>query len=193
MSSEYPGVYASVATPPFPGNSYSVIYADPPWSYHDRAHAGRRGVVYKYPTMTLPELEALPVEQIAAPECFLCLWSTGPQMDVAIGLLKAWGFTYNTVLFDWLKVCRRQPEKLHWGMGHTTRSNEEHVLLGARGRLKRFDAAVHSVIVAPVGKHSAKPAETRIRIERLWGDVPRIELFARERVPGWDAWGAGLS
>jgi N6-adenosine-specific RNA methylase IME4 len=181
--------YLPIASPPLPAGRYAVIYADPPWSYRDQARAGARGAVFHYPTLTREALAALPVADLALPDAALFLWATAPLLPEAIALIDRWGFAYKTLAFTWVKRCRKA-DGLHWGMGSSTRANPEYVLLGVRGRLPRRDAGVHSVVMAPVGQHSAKPDEVRRRIERLFGEVPRIELFARQHPSGWDVWGA---
>lgn len=167
---------------------YTVIYADPPWHYEDTANAGARGAVHKYPVMTDTDIYALPVQTLAAKDCALFLWGTWPKLREAMATIDAWGFTYKTLAFDWVK---QNPKALtlFWGMGRWTRSNSEFVLLATKGKPARINAGVHSVVMAPMGAHSAKPPEVRDRIVTLCGDVPRIELFARDVVPGWDAWG----
>lgn len=171
---------------PFPGKKYAVIYADPPWSYRNK---GTRAAADKhYPTMTLADIKALPVADIAAENCVLFLWATFPMLPEALETIRAWGFRYKTTAFVWAKQNRRSPGWF-WGLGNWTRSNAEICLLATKGRPERVSASVHSLICSPVGKHSAKPNEARERIVELMGDVPRIELFAREKVPGWDAWG----
>ena len=170
----------------FPDQKYSVIYADPPWSYRNkgtRAAADRH-----YSTMSIEDIKSLPVADIAAENCVLFLWATFPMLPEALETIKAWGFQYKTLAFCWIKRNRKSPGWF-WGLGNWTRSNPEVCLLAVRGRPARASAAVHSLIEAPVGRHSAKPPQARERIEALMGDVPRIELFARERAPGWDAWG----
>lgn len=171
---------------PFPAKKYAVIYADPPWGYRNRGT--RAAAARHYPTMGVDEIKALPVADIAAADCVLFLWATFPMLPEALETVRAWGFQYKTLAFCWAKRNRRSPGWF-WGLGNWTRSNPEVCLLAARGRPARASAAVHSLIEAPVGRHSAKPKEARTRIEALMGDVPRIELFARERAPGWDAWG----
>lgn len=171
---------------PFPEKKYAVIYADPPWGYRNRGT--RAAAARHYPTMTLADIKALPVADIAAEDCALFLWATFPMLPEALAVIEAWGFQYKTLAFCWVKRNRKSPG-WSWGLGNWTRSNPEVCLLAVRGRPARVSASVHSLIEAPVGRHSAKPKEARARIEALMGDVPRIELFARERVPGWDAWG----
>lgn len=178
---------------------FNVIYADPPWKYRDKANAGKRGAEFKYPCLSLPELIDFQVNgrcvyDIAAEDSACFLWTTGPMMPDALKLLASWGFAYKNVSFNWVKTTKTGKE-WHWGMGYYTRSNPEYVLLGIRGRMadKRVSKSVHSVVKAPIGKHSAKPALVRDRIVELFGDIPRIELFARERVKGWSAHGLELA
>lgn len=169
---------------------YKIIYADPPWKYRDKQTAGKRGASFKYDCMELVEIAGFQVDNVAvswlAPENAACfLWTPGPFMAEALFVMKSWNFTYKNIAFTWVK--RTKHGKLHWGMGAYTRANPEFCLLGIRGKMKARSHSVHSIIEAPVGEHSAKPPETRDRIVELFGEVPRIELFARERVEGWDA------
>ena len=115
---------------------------------------------------------------------------TVPVGDISIAtrVMEAWGFTFKTVAFVWVKQNRKS-DPLFWGMGYWTRANAELCLLATRGHPKRAAKDVHQVIISHVEKHSRKPDEVRKRIERLMGDQPRIELFAREKSPGWDVWG----
>lgn len=173
-------------TPELPSKRYQVIYADPPWSYRNK---GTRAAADKhYPTMSLPDIQALRVQDIAEPDCTLFLWATFPMLQEALATIQAWGFDYKTLAFVWVKQNRRS-HSFFWGLGNWTRSNPEVCLLATRGKPERVSAAVHSVVFAPVGYHSAKPGEVRDRIVQLMGDVPKIELFARSRAEGWDAWG----
>ena len=171
---------------PFPERRYQVIYADPPWGYRNRGTRGAAGRHYQ--TMELEEIKALPVQEIAAGDCALFLWATFPCLPEALEVIGAWGFTYKSAAFVWAKRNPKSPGWF-WGLGNWTRSNPEVCLLAVRGRPKRVSAAVHSLIEAPVGRHSAKPEEARRRIVELMGDVPRVELFARAQAEGWDVWG----
>lgn len=171
--------------------SYNIIYADPPWTYRDKAAAGERGVAFKYDLLDLPAIKALPVADIAAPDCTLFLWATSPLLPDALQVMKAWGFEYKTAAFVWEKLSRRNG-RLHWGMGSWTRANVELCLLGVRGKPKRVNAGVHQVVQTPIREHSRKPDEVRARIVQLMGDVPRIELFAREQADGWTVVGRGI-
>lgn len=170
------------------GRRYAVIYADPPWQYRDQARAGQRGVHYKYGLLGNRDIAGLPLQDVAADDAMLFLWATWPKLPEVLPIIEAWGFRYRTCAFLWVKRSR-QGDKLFWGMGNYTRANTEPCLLATRGRPRRISAAVHQVVEAPVGRHSAKPALVRERIVALAGDVARIELFARERARGWDAWG----
>lgn len=163
---------------------FSVILVDPAWTYDDKALAGQRGAGCKYSLMTEAEMAELPVLDLAADDCVMFMWATMPKLQEALDLGRAWGFTYKTCAFTWVKTTKdRRAYRI--GMGRWTRSNAELVLLFVRGKPQRVDAGVNQIIAAPPGRHSAKPAETRDRIVRLCGDVPRIELFARETCAGW--------
>lgn len=170
---------------------YSVIYADPAWAYRDKALAGNRGAGCKYDVMSLEDICRLPVKDLAADDCVLFLWVTMPKLNEAFDVMKAWGFEYKTCAFTWVKQNRKS-DSLFWGMGRWTRANAELCLLGTKGKPKRADAGVHSVIISHIEEHSKKPAETRDRIVRLLGaggGIQKIELFARQTVEGWDCWG----
>lgn len=167
---------------------YSVILADPPWDYNDKCTSGKRGAGFKYATMSVARLHELQVASLAAPDCALFLWATMPMLPEAMSVMRSWGFQYKTVAFTWIK--RTVNDKLFWGMGNWTRSNPEVVLLGVRGKPWRVSKAVHSVVEAKVREHSRKPDIVRERIVELFGDVPRLEMFARPPVAaGWDAHG----
>ena len=172
----------------FPVKKYQIIYADPPWSYKDKALAGNRGAGCKYPTQDEDWLKKLPVKSIADENCLLFLWVTMPKLDVCFDLIREWGFAYKTCAFTWVKK-NKQTDSWFWGMGNWTRANAELCLLAIKGKPKRICAGVHSVVDSPIGAHSAKPHEVRDRIVKLVGDLPRVELFARNSAEGWDHWG----
>ena len=168
---------------------YQVIYADPPWSYNSgKPHARGRGAELHYPTMKPHEIMELDVNCLADTNCILFMWTTAPMMDLAMNVITAWGFTYKTMAFTWIKTCKTK-EGFVWGGGQYTRSNPEFCLLATKGKPRRVSASVHSVIPEPRREHSRKPDVARDRIVQLMGDIPRIELFAREQALGWDAWG----
>src|SRR5574343_1128639 len=178
---------------------YQIIYADPAWSYDDKClHRG--GAERHYSTMDVEEIKSLPVTELSDADSILFMWCTFPKLHEGLGVISACGFEYKTYAFVWIKTNKRtNPSQLaflpheqfdsFWGMGRWTRSNSEICLLGTRGSPKRINADVHQIIYAPIDKHSKKPPETKDRIVRLCGDLPRVELFARQRTDGWDAWG----
>ena len=174
-----------------PKQKYTVIYADPPWKYGQSCatKAFRGGAVKHYPVMTLMELAALRVDKIAADNSALFLWSTMPLLPVALRLMMAWGFEYKTCAFTWVKTTKAGRPAI--GVGHYTRANAELCLLGTRGRVKPLLQVnnTSSVVMAPRQKHSQKPVEVRQRIDRMFGNVPKVELFARMYAHGWACWG----
>lgn len=167
---------------------YNIILCNAPWSYRDKCHSGQRGAEYKYPTLSLKEIKQLNIDAIAADNCALFFWATMPLLPEALQVINAWDFAYKTAAFTWIKR-NKLSNTWFWGMGNFSRSNPELCLLGMRGKLERKSASVHSVVDASVGKHSSKPNEVRDRIVQLFGDIPRVELFAREITPGWDSIG----
>lgn len=178
---------------------YNIIYADPPWQYKDKRGNDPRYGAMDYPTMTVDEIKALSVRDIADVNCMLFLWVTFPLLIEGLEVMSAWGFRYRTQAFSWIKTNKRQnlqqtcflptEPDLFFGIGYYTKSNCELCLLGVKGKPFKQNDTVSSVIIAPITRHSEKPAEARDRIVQLCGDFPRIELFARQRVCGWDAWG----
>ena len=171
----------------WPKKKYSIVYADPPWSYNDKALAGNRGAICKYPVMEFGKLASLQVGRISERDSVLFMWATMPKLQEALWLIEKWGFTYKTNAFTWVKKYPSGGNFL--GMGRWTRANAELCLLGTRGKLNRVNAGVISIVETPIGKHSEKPNEVRKRIVDLCGDLPRIELFARQQFEGWDVWG----
>lgn len=165
---------------------YSIIYADPPWQYGQK---GVQGAAEKhYPTMSIDELCCLPISELSEKDSLLFLWATFPQLREALRVIKAWGFEYKTVAFVWLKL-NKSGKGWFYGLGFWTRGNAEICLLATKGHPKRKSARVHQFIISPLRGHSQKPDETRDKIIELVGDLPRVELFAREKTDGWDAWG----
>jgi|SRR5476651_1687295 len=170
---------------------YRAIYADPPWTYRDAAKAGKRGAGFKYPTMTLAELCRLPVWDMADADCCLLAMWWVPTMPVeALKVVESWGFRLMTMKgFTWHKTNRKKGNSAI-GMGHMTRANSEDCLFAVRGKLPaRINAAICQHQTFPRMEHSAKPAGIRDLLVDLLGDVPRIELFAREQADGWHTWG----
>ena len=139
--------------------------------------------------MSKKEIQQLPVGRIADENSVLFLWVTAPFLEEGIELIRTWGFTYKTIAFTWVKKNKRQ-DSFFIGMGYYTRANAEFCLLATKGKiLKRCSRSVSSLICSRIEQHSKKPDEARKRIVRLFGDIPRIELFAREYENGWSCWG----
>ena len=166
---------------------YKIIYADPAWSYDDKS-LNRGGAERHYRTMPVEDIMRLDIQSISDDDCILFMWATFPKLQEALDVIKAWGFTYKTNAFTWVKR-NKIAGSLFWGMGRWTRSNAEICLLAVKGKPTRIGKGVHSVIESSIGAHSAKPDEARRRIIELMGDLPRIELFSRNNFDGWDAWG----
>jgi N6-adenosine-specific RNA methylase IME4 len=174
---------------------YQIIYADPPWSY-DFGKSSSRFIEQQYETMSKEQLFALPIKDIAEKDSLLLMWVTFPKLMLAIPVMEAWGFSYRTMLFTWVK--KYSNGKNFMGCGYYTRSNPEILLLGKRGKgLKTLSHSINSVLEYPIMRHSKKPPIVRKYIVDLFGDVPRIELFARkekelietEYFEGWDVFG----
>lgn len=180
---------------------YSIVLADPAWHYNDRLDPTR---TLPYGTMSMQQIAALPVKEICQPDAALFLWATMPQLEdvMTSRIFHDWGFKFKTCAFVWVKLNHKAGTPF-WGMGNWTRQNVELCLLGVRGKIQRQNKGVHQLIFAAEtetllaprlrnknkGEHSKKPKEVRERIVELLGDVPRVELFARERSVGWDAFG----
>src|SRR5258708_29395571 len=176
---------------------YNIIYADPPWLFRDWSGRTSRGELSDgqrhnrrrpYRCMTSEQICSLPVQRIRESDCVLFLWCINPLLPDGFKVIRAWGFTYKTVGFVWVKT-NPSGRGFHFGLGYWTRSNPELCLLATRGHPKRVSRSVANLVVAARGVHSHKPDDVRNRIVELCGDVSRIELFARERTDGWAAWG----
>ena len=169
-------------TPPIPSDKYRMLYADPPWKYgnkglDDYGHAERH-----YPTMSISELCALPIKDLAEDSAVLFLWVTSPLLEECFPVIKAWGFSYKTS-FVW--------DKVKHNFGHYNSVRHELLLVCTRGSCtpdvnKLFDS-VQSIERS--NEHSEKPEEFRAIIDTLYTHGKRIELFARRQVDGWDTWG----
>ncbi|NBT32846.1 MAG: DNA methyltransferase [Rhodobacteraceae bacterium] len=170
------------------GMKYNLIYADPPWQYRDKAQAGKRGAESKYKVMSIDNICDLGMGQIAADHAVLAMWVTYPFLTVFDRVVRAWGFTYKTVAFTWVKR-NKVADSWFFGMGNWTRSNAEICILATRGKPKRASASVPQILDDRIMRHSQKPDTARSRLVELCGDVPRIELFCRQPAPGWDSWG----
>ncbi|HDX9050789.1 TPA: S-adenosylmethionine-binding protein [Yersinia enterocolitica] len=170
--------------------TYQIIYADPPWTYRDKANSGKRGVDFKYKTMDLTDICRLPIWELAGESCLLAMWWVPTQPVEALKVVEAWGFRLMTMKgFTWHKTNKLKGNSAI-GMGHMTRANSEDMLFAVKGRLpERLNAGICQHQTAPRGEHSAKPDIFRDLLVSLLGDIPRIELFARTQAEGWDSWG----
>ena len=167
-----------------PDKKYNIIYADPPWQYKVYAKKGKgRSAENHYHTMSIEEIRSLPVKKIAADDCILFLWVTFPCLPEGLSVMENWGFSYKTCGFNWVKR-NRKADTFFLGLGFWTRSNSEICLLGTKGKPKRVSKAVPQICDARIMEHSRKPDEIRSRIVNLCGDIPRIELFARQEWKG---------
>lgn len=176
---------------PFPDKKYDIIYADPPVELLRQGLQRERG-------RALPHHDGRRNMQvtrqrrggggIASDNCILFMWATYPMMKEALKVIEAWGFTYKSIAFQRVKQ-NRSGNGYFFGLGRWTRGNTEPCLLAVKGKPKRISASVGQLVFSPLRRHSQKPDEVRDRIVELMGDLPRIELFARETAPGWDSWG----
>lgn len=171
---------------------YNIIYADPPWNYKNnpsKKGTSRGFAKNYYDLMTIKELQNLNINKISAENSVLFMWTTFPMIDEALKVIKAWGFTYRTCAFVWIKKNKKSNTNF-WGCGYYTRSNAEICLLAIKGKiLERKSHSVHQIIESAVEEHSKKPDIARKKIVELFGDISKIELFARQEVEGWDCWG----
>ncbi len=171
------------------GKKYKIIYADPPWQYRVYSKKGQgRSAENHYHTMNIKDIMALPVDKIADKDCILFLWITFPCLKEGIEVMERWGFKYKTCGFNWVKRNKKK-NTYFMGLGFWTRSNSEVCLIGTKGQHKRVSKSVSQICDARIMEHSRKPAEIRERIVELCGELPRIELFARDKVKGWDSLG----
>lgn len=191
-------------TDPFanlPKGHYRAILADPPWRFETYNEKGRlkcpdwrtaKGMPMHYRTMSIDEICALPVTNLAAEDSVLLIWICWPMLIDALRVIHEWGFSYKTCGFSWFKgdILPLFPDDMRgqMGCGYWTRANSEVCLLATRGKPKRVNADVRQAILEPRRQHSRKPDCIHERIERLVAG-PYLELFARQRRPNWDCWG----
>ena len=185
--------------PKLHNKKYDIIYADPPWDYNGKMQYDKSSIktenvgfkknifissaAFKYPTLKLKELKELDVKSIAADDCLLFMWTTGPQMANAVELGQAWGFEYKTVAFVWDKMVHNP--------GRYTLSQTEFCLVFKRGRIPTPRGArnIRQLVQVPRGKHSEKPEHVIDGITKMFPKQRKIELFARKNYNGWDNWG----
>lgn len=185
-----PSPTATPAGWPFVGltpGRYGAILADPPWRFFNRSAKGeKKNPVAHYPCMTIDQLAALPVAQLAAPHCALVTWATAPLLDRAIELVKGWGFTFKSA-GAWAKQSSTG-QRWAFGPGYVYRSAAEFYIVATIGKPAVQSHSVRNLIVAPTREHSRKPDAMHADVEALYAG-PYAEIFARQRRPGWDAWG----
>lgn len=168
---------------------YNIIYADPPWEYRESG-SGNRVIKAHYNTMSIEDICNLPIPRISHDTSILFIWVTFPRLQEGLKVIESWGFKYYGLGFDWVKLSKNG--KPSWGMGYYTRQNTEICLIGVKDKNHRIKPKVRnilSVIHSSRREHSRKPDEVRDYIVQICGDLPRIELFARYQVDGWDCWG----
>lgn len=172
---------------------YNVIMADPPWSYECKHYqdGGRemKHINEQYETMTIGDIKSLPIQEISEKDCACFLWVTDSHLKFGIEVLESWGFNYKTIAFVWLKKTTKGNNFVNFAPW--TLKSTEICLLGIKGKMGKNKSCnnIRQLIEAVRTKHSKKPNEARKRIELLFGDIPRIELFARQKTKGWDVWG----
>lgn len=173
------------------GKKFGAIYADPAWKFESWGEQGQdRAAGNHYTLTTLDDMKAMPVEALASDDCVLLMWVSDPMLPHALELIAAWGFTFKTVAFTWVKASKTG-EAEHLGNGYWTRANPEMCLLATRGKPERLNADVRQLLVHPVMEHSRKPEEAANRIMRLVAG-PYLELFARRPREHWTCWGNEL-
>ena len=171
---------------PFPKKKYNIIYADPPWSYQGKMM--NSSVTDHYSVMTIDDICKLPVKDISDNNCILFMWVTLPKLNEFMKVIKSWGFEYKSTAFVWCKK-NKISNSFFLGLGRWTRANPEICVLATKGKPKRLSNSVRQLQVFPIEQHSKKPDQFKNLILELVGDLPRIELFARQKINGWDCWG----
>lgn len=184
---------------PLPKEKYDIIYADPPWDYGGKMQYDKTSIKsenigftkdifissadFKYPTLKLKDLKKLDVNSISADDCLLFMWTTGPQLAIAIELGTSWGFEYKTMAFVWDKMIHNP--------GRYTLSQTEFCLVFKKGKIPSPRGArnIRQLLSIKRGKHSEKPEEVIDRITKMFPTQKKIELFARKNYNGWDNWG----
>jgi N6-adenosine-specific RNA methylase IME4 len=172
------------------GKRFPTILGDPAWPWSGHLGNGMSRADHHFGLSTLDEIKSLPVASLAADDCALLLWCTGPHIAIGshVEVIRAWGFKPSTIAFVWVKQNRSDGRVRTRGQGCWTTANAEVCFIATKGSPTRLAFDVHQVVLAPVGQHSEKPEEVRRRIERLFPG-PYLELYGRKPVPGWTVWG----
>ena len=186
---------------------YQIIYADPPWEYKNKRRFLNKQMqknvtepinqgACRYQPMSIEQIKQINVKNITSNNCILFLWTTTPYLEKAFSIINTWGFIYKSIGFIWLKTWRGKVKKTLefymnsvYGMNYYTKLQFEICLLGTKGSVTPISHSVSGQIIREREEHSKKPDETRDRIIKLVGDLPRIEMFARQKTEGWDVWG----
>jgi len=176
-------------------HSYSIIYVDFPWLYPTRNKNTRFGLgMHRYKGLTPAQCYEFGdfVKYLAADNCALFMWHVPPKyVEYPLEkIMHAWGFRYATKAFTWIKISKAGIPRLL--TGNYTGSNSEDCFLGIKGKMQVQNKGIRQVIMSQLDKHSRKPPEVRGRIVSLFGNLPRIELFATECILGWDVWGSAI-
>ena len=174
---------------------YKIIYADPPWHYGSKSAVNNstgseiKPLSEHYGTMSLKDLKKLPIKSMLDDDAACFVWVTDSHLDEAIELFKAWGFKYKTIAFNWIKTTSKG--NYCKNVAPWTMKSSEVCLFGTKGAMTKYKIAnnIESLVISERSKHSQKPEEVRLRIERLFGDLPRLEMFARTATEGWDVFG----
>ncbi len=176
---------------PLPKDKYQLIYCDPPWFYANFQNSYNTGktAAQLYHVMSADDLKKLNIQSLAFNDSILLMWVTYPTLEQGLDLIKEWGFSYRTVAFTWVKK-NKSGNGYFIGLGNYTRANAEICLLAVKGKgLAVKSKSISQIIVTPITKHSEKPIVIRDRIVELFGNVKRVELFARTKDVGWKSWG----
>lgn len=170
---------------------YQIIYADPPWAFTDYVKEKKGGLVrppLPYPVLKDEEIMRLPIQDLVAEDAILFLWCVDSRIGILSDLMRSWGFKYKTVGFVWNKVAKTTP-----GVNATysayTRKSCEFLYIGTKGKGLVKHHGFNQYFPKPKTRHSEKPYEFREMIVGMCGNLPRVELFARQKTPGWDVWG----
>ena len=181
---------------------YQIIYADPPWAYSNGLRTSKKDengkylfykpnttVGKKYETQSVEWIKSIAINNISDENAILFLWTTDSHLESALEVIRAWGFTYKTIGFIWNKKEKSGKQVCY--MGIWTMKGSEICLLATKGKIHSEIKShkVRQLVEAQRREHSQKPDIIKDKIVELMGDLPRIELFARQKTKGWDVWG----
>lgn len=168
---------------------FQIIYADPAWSYWE---GGQKNQSLHYQTMSIKDICQLPINKISDDNSILFLWVTYPILKQSFDVIESWGFKYSTCGFVWVKKNKKS-DSYFFGNGSWTRANSELCLIATKGSITRLDASISQIVDERISEHSRKPLVVKKLITDLVGDLPRIELFSRNKEKdGWFNWGNNI-